>query len=133
MSASTPNGISSRPKKSSGLISVDTDTSNLNSVSSSKSQRDDHPSSSQESELISLRQRVKELEEKEKILERNIRQRQAECDEQKSALRTIQDEFMVLIPHHPVCVHRCHEIKNDSHKHFHVRRKSSNFSQSATK
>jgi hypothetical protein len=49
-----------------------------------------------ENEGILLRQRIKELEDREKILERSVRQRQAECDEQKSALRTIQDEFMVL-------------------------------------
>jgi hypothetical protein len=48
-----------------------------------------------ENECILLRQRIKELEDREKILERSVRQRQAECDEQKSALRTIQDEFMV--------------------------------------
>jgi hypothetical protein len=49
-----------------------------------------------ENECILLRQRIKELEDREKILERSVRQRQAECDEQKSALRTIQDEFMVI-------------------------------------
>ena len=48
-----------------------------------------------ENECNLLRQRIKELEDRERILERSVRQRQAECDEQKSALRTIQDEFMV--------------------------------------
>ena len=96
MSLASINGMSLRTSKTSGQASA----SKEQSSGSSKSQSDTTASnltldSEIDSDVTSLRQRIKELEEKEKLLERNVRQRQAECDEQKSALRTIQDEFMV--------------------------------------
>jgi predicted RNase H-like nuclease (RuvC/YqgF family) len=102
MSAISVNGMTSRQAKNAGQSSENNDPSSLNQAASSKSQGDAATSTPNngahpESELVSLRQRVKELEEKEKVLEKNIRQRQAECDDQKSALRTIQDEFMVCL------------------------------------
>ena len=95
------NGISLRTAKSTqGSNSAANDQSGLSSTiqRSPGDTGDTIPVLDQEikSDVASLRQRIKELEDKEKILERSVRQRQAECDEQKSALRTIQDEFMVF-------------------------------------
>jgi hypothetical protein len=102
MSLASVNGHSRLlPNKSSGS-SIEQQTILQAQTAPSKILKDDTISASPisdqqaDNDCTLLRQRIKELEDREKILERSVRQRQAECDEQKSALRTIQDEFMVI-------------------------------------